>query len=179
MSRRKLTLRLVAPGCDDGHALPVQTYGEPVRLAVLRSEELSGDLEVAVRAISHTLKCAALVLRSDVSFELYEESCDTTEPAAKHELEIKYGPQIGGYSTRYLVERLGSCFDVRAFTDGDFPLSENNPGEPVAFHLCDALQVVNFGIKLLGMLPAKELDDFARADIGRSIDDLTEIGKKT
>lgn len=71
------------------------------------------------------------------------------------------GPQIGGYGTEYEVDVQhdapspdpddlpGACFDVAAFTDGEFPLSEGNPGEPVRFHLCSADQVVDFGLKLL------------------------------
>lgn len=64
------------------------------------------------------------------------------------------GPQVGGYATEYevtpwaLVDE-GCCFDVAAFTDGEFPLSESNPGEPVSFHLCGGYQVVDFGLKLL------------------------------
>lgn len=50
--------------------------------------------------------------------------------------------QMGGYVGKSVVVRIGSCFEVYVWHDGQFPFGE---GSPRQLHHCDGEQFVDFG----------------------------------
>lgn len=67
-------------------------------------------------------------------------------------------PQMGGYSARCVVildgkwtdtpqgMRVGGCFDVLVWHDGEFPFDGEEPGlNPAMLHHCDPEQFIRFG----------------------------------
>jgi hypothetical protein len=68
----------------------------------------------------------------------------------KHEIEHMgrvfiacYYPQMGGYSSKCLVEPLDGCFNCYVWHDGEFPFGDDRA--PVELHHCDADQFIRFG----------------------------------
>ena len=67
-----------------------------------------------------------------------------------------FSPQFGGYcgpAAVYIGDGSNeeSCFELVVWHDGEFPLGDGNPGEPIAVHCCSAEQFVRFGKRVLAM----------------------------
>ena len=88
------------------------------------------------------------------------EQCSTHEKVWEDEYQVGYAiwyPQMGGYVGKAIAlfdkgwcdlpsgARIGGCFDVLVWHDGEFPFDE---GEPRHIHHCDPEQFIDFGKKI-------------------------------
>ncbi len=88
------------------------------------------------------------------------EQCSAKDKVYEDESRVGYAiwyPQMGGYVGKAVAlldkewsetengARMGGCFDVLVWHDGEFPLRGEDGEQPVRLHHCNPEQFIEFG----------------------------------
>lgn len=91
------------------------------------------------------------------------EQCSANEKVCENERTVGYAiwyPQMGGYVGKAVALldkqwwehpngcRMGGCFDVLVWHDGEFPFDREGGTQPYRLHHCKPEQFIDFGTRI-------------------------------